>query len=251
MDSEELKSMNETLKKIEEHLAKPKRDFKAFIPVWVAVIALVASVVGYWWKSVADADLAEMKAETDYIIKAFENGENGHERLTNLKLFIEAGLLSEQASIRIDNLLDSSVILANGDVIFLNDYTTAADAKLLHEFGYELYGKEPKSTRFQRNLSAIRLFEASLMIDSVNANVYANMGDARWQVEEYKGAIRAYERSLQLNGGDQARIYYRIGLCYQALDNYDSACKNFNRGLELAPDSSEVEKWIKDDMDCE
>jgi len=74
-------------------------------------------------------------------------------------------------------------------------------------------------------------------------NVWAKLGFAQYQLEDYAGAVHSYSYALALDS-NQPNRYYNLSLAYLALGDHASALKNIDKALVL--DESEKYQKTKD-----
>lgn len=74
-------------------------------------------------------------------------------------------------------------------------------------------------------------------------NVWAKLGFAQYQLEDYTGAVHSYSYALALDS-NQPNRYYNLSLAYLALGDHASALKNIDKALVL--DESEKYQKTKD-----
>lgn len=82
----------------------------------------------------------------------------------------------------------------------------------------------------------------------IQAHVWRRIGDCKHQLKRYQEALEAYQRGLALRTGDSfttSLIYLSQALTYQELHDFDKAQASFEKALELAVDSEDIE-YIKE-----
>lgn len=65
-----------------------------------------------------------------------------------------------------------------------------------------------------------------------------HLADSAYQINDYISAIQIYEELLQK--GEAAEIYYNLGNCYYKVDNIAKAILNYERALLLQPGNENV-----------
>ncbi len=63
-----------------------------------------------------------------------------------------------------------------------------------------------------------------------------NQGILYYNNKDYAGAVNSFNTEVKTNPNNSSAIYY-LGLCYQALKRYDLAAFNYNKVIELAPNT--------------
>ena len=64
------------------------------------------------------------------------------------------------------------------------------------------------------------------------ATIYFNSGEAKYDQEDYQGALADYTKSIEINPND-AFAYVRRGEIYQTLKDYQSAIAEYDKALEI------------------
>lgn len=245
-DREYLKAIAESLKKIEESVAKPKKkDWAAYVPLWGALIAAAISVWLHFAKSYSDSEQASKKTEFDYLISAFDKEKSTAETVSTLNLLMKTDLISDSMKLKINGMLANSMVLSNGEIVFLDQFTETGDAMLLYEWGYEISGNGPVETTYARNLKALRLIHQAIKIDSTKFFLYVAEGDAYFNLDMYDEAVKSYSNVLRLRNSN-SWAYYRRGWCYHKTGNDDKACADFRVAVENSLEADDVNKWSKD-----
>lgn len=73
-----------------------------------------------------------------------------------------------------------------------------------------------------------------LSIDVDNSQIYLDLGNCYYLIEDYDEALMYYEMAVLLNPGS-LEINYNLGRCYIQKDQPKSASKWFERALEVNP----------------
>lgn len=82
---------------------------------------------------------------------------------------------------------------------------------------------------------AIDLFEMALKLDSGNASVYLNFGNALNDVGRHADAVNAFKRSLTIKPNEPS-VLNNLGIALNQLGQHDSALQTYQQTLVLAPD---------------
>ncbi|MBQ0022985.1 MAG: tetratricopeptide repeat protein [Prevotellaceae bacterium] len=84
------------------------------------------------------------------------------------------------------------------------------------------------------------LFTAFLILVSVASFAISKVeADALYEKENYSEAAQAYESILQ-NEGVAAEVYYNLGNCYYKMDEMPRAILNYERALQLNPGDGDI-----------
>ena len=67
-----------------------------------------------------------------------------------------------------------------------------------------------------------------------NAIEYFNNGNTKLHLKEYQGAIKDYNKAIELNP-DSEGAYYNRGLAKQNLEDYNGAIEDFTKTIEINP----------------
>ena len=98
---------------------------------------------------------------------------------------------------------------------------------------------------------SIKLIKQLIKEEPENGLFQDTYGEILMYFEEYKEAAKKFLKAIMIGGNEWYiyQTYIKLGICYKALENYDLASKNFNKGRELAEKSaSDLEmknKWVK------
>ncbi len=68
-----------------------------------------------------------------------------------------------------------------------------------------------------------------------NASHYYKNGNAKMQLKDYSGAIKDYEKAIELQE-DFKEVYYTRAICYSNLEKYNKAMADFNKAIEIDPE---------------
>lgn len=92
----------------------------------------------------------------------------------------------------------------------------------------ELLFRGSKAIEAGNNTQAIELLQLSLEYDSGSADSYYRLAEASNKLGRRDAAIQHSQRALELEQGgntDKAKIYFELGVAYQAKGNKGEACK--------------------------
>ncbi len=69
-----------------------------------------------------------------------------------------------------------------------------------------------------------------------NDSFFSKLGGARFGMKDYSGAIEAYQRALEIDPAAANRLI-NLGLCYEALGDFDSALDKVRQAVKSAPEN--------------
>jgi len=75
--------------------------------------------------------------------------------------------------------------------------------------------------------TVIEKSKQALEYNSENINAYNMIGTSALQLKQYKNAIDAFEKSIEIK--ESAQIYYNLGVAYQQSGNNPKACQNYKK----------------------
>ncbi|MEI0668873.1 tetratricopeptide repeat protein [Brachyspira pulli] len=73
-------------------------------------------------------------------------------------------------------------------------------------------------------------------------------GNAKYNLGEYKEAIKDYDKSIELNPSD-SDVYNNRGFAKEKLGQYQEALQDFKKALELDPNNNTAKGNIKNIQD--
>ncbi|KAJ3357536.1 protein required for normal CLN1 and CLN2 G1 cyclin expression [Entophlyctis luteolus] len=91
-----------------------------------------------------------------------------------------------------------------------------------------------------KNPDAIKAFMHALNEDSANAAALVGLGSAQLRTNDYKGALKTYQKILSLYPTMQPDPRLAIGVCYHRLQMADEASAAFTRAVEIDPRNSDA-----------
>jgi tetratricopeptide (TPR) repeat protein len=83
------------------------------------------------------------------------------------------------------------------------------------------------------------IFFAAALLFADEAATLFQQGNQHYQAGEYRKAVDAYERILQL-GKENWQVYYNLGNVYYKLQQPGKAILNYERALRLYPDNEDI-----------
>ncbi len=81
----------------------------------------------------------------------------------------------------------------------------------------------------------VREIEAALDAAPDDRALLVRLGNAAFDADEHRLAVRAYERALALKG-DDANVLTDVGVSYRSLGDLDKALASFEKALQVEPD---------------
>ena len=90
-----------------------------------------------------------------------------------------------------------------------------------------------------RNISIITFILVTTFCYSQNkdAKYYFEQGDAKYDLEDYRGAISDYNKAIELNP-KYADAYFNRGTAKGNLEDHRGAISDYNKAIELNPQSA-------------
>lgn len=85
---------------------------------------------------------------------------------------------------------------------------------------------------------ALRAYQYTLLLDPQRAMAYYDMADVYEQREQYDLVARTLLELLSARHLEDPYPYLRLGECYQAMDDFDSACEYFLKAVHYDPQLS-------------
>ena len=86
---------------------------------------------------------------------------------------------------------------------------------------------------------AVEAFNKSIELNPQNANAYGNRGVAHYKLGDNQQAINDYDKAIELNP-QNAVAYYNRGAAYYALGNNQQAIRDRNEAIDLNPQYAEA-----------
>lgn len=86
---------------------------------------------------------------------------------------------------------------------------------------------------------AVVAFKKSLNMDSESKESFYYLGHAFYRLKDYKEAINAYLSAINANPED-ASAHFELGLSYAGVEKYDQATKAYKKASELDPEDPEI-----------
>ena len=80
---------------------------------------------------------------------------------------------------------------------------------------------------------AVRLWERVVAANPVEGRYWSRLAEARYRTQDFRGAVAACERALDLRDGFPAKTVYRMACCHAMLGERDEAIACLERALEL------------------
>ena len=80
-------------------------------------------------------------------------------------------------------------------------------------------------------------------MNSLKPDCFYNLGNAHCVKENYKDALRAFKKCIELDAANSAAIY-NLGNTYFVMGEQDKAAKYFEKAIEMEPDNYEWRNYI-------
>uniref|UniRef100_UPI003306554E tetratricopeptide repeat protein n=1 Tax=uncultured Croceitalea sp. TaxID=1798908 RepID=UPI003306554E len=87
---------------------------------------------------------------------------------------------------------------------------------------------------------ALKAFEASIELDSKDADAWAWRGYIFGELKKYKEGIVSYDKAIELNPDYAGALYNNRGNAKDSLNQYEEAIKDYNKAIELDPNDAEI-----------
>ena len=89
---------------------------------------------------------------------------------------------------------------------------------------------------FNKKIIVLFFVIVSLTCYSQNktAEKYLEQGNAKYNLQDYRGAIQDYNKAIEINPQD-ASTYYNRGVTKGKLEDYRGAIQDFNKAIEINP----------------
>jgi len=81
-------------------------------------------------------------------------------------------------------------------------------------------------------VGAIQDYNKAIELNPKDANVYYMRGNAKDNLQDYRGAIQDYSKAIEINPSDAASYYMR-GLDKLLLEQKDNGCLDLSKAGEL------------------
>ena len=81
---------------------------------------------------------------------------------------------------------------------------------------------------------AIKLYDKAVQLNTNNALAYFGRGNAYYSLKQYELAIQNYNKAININP-DLYQAYHNRGIVYGTLGQYDWAIQNFDKVIKLNP----------------
>ena len=114
---------------------------------------------------------------------------------------------------------------------------TPQDAKAFFKMAHA-YAQDGQYNKMLETLATARRLDPADSIDLLK------IGDVAYSAKGYQSAKEVFTMALSVKK-DLADVHYKLGLCYQSLNQEDSAKKEFEEGLKIDPDHPELKESLK------
>ena len=81
-----------------------------------------------------------------------------------------------------------------------------------------------------------------------SAEGYRGLGMTYYEMEDYAGALEAFEQALENGARQSTQLYNLMGVCAMQTENYEAALEYIQSGLALADTSSDEKDQPSEDL---
>ncbi len=92
---------------------------------------------------------------------------------------------------------------------------------------------------------AVEYLEKAVEKEINTGDASRGIGIAKWEMEDFEGAFKAFEEALQNGAEETAALYNMMGACKLKLGDPASAVSYYEKGLSLGDCSEEMAKEMK------
>lgn len=85
----------------------------------------------------------------------------------------------------------------------------------------------------------VKILFSLLLVISLFADQFYQRAERAFEDKVYKFAILSYQKEIDQNGSEKEESYYKIGLCYFYLKDYQEALKKFDEYIKLYSDGKQ------------
>jgi tetratricopeptide (TPR) repeat protein len=97
----------------------------------------------------------------------------------------------------------------------------------------ETLSKAEAATAAKDWKAAAGLWQSVVDANPVNGRFWNQLGNAHYEAKDYRRAITAYEKALELREGFPSNVAYNIACCYALLGDKENAIKWLDKSFEL------------------
>jgi len=117
---------------------------------------------------------------------------------------------------------------------------------------HDLYIESQKSISInKKNVNKLTEAENDLLFllkeNPQDFNLIVSIGDFYRTINKYNNAIKYYSKSLnnkQISSEDKWKLFYKRGICYERINNWELAEEDFLQSLEIEPESPQVLNYL-------
>jgi tetratricopeptide (TPR) repeat protein len=101
-----------------------------------------------------------------------------------------------------------------------------------------------------KNQEALNILRSLVEKEPEKGIYHDTLGEILITLKKYEKAIEEFQRAIEINSNDWFiyQTYIKIGICYSAIEKYDLAIQNLNKGKELTnkiiSDVESKNKWL-------
>ena len=160
--------------------------------------------------------------------------------LTFLLLSISFSCFS-QNSVSYDTIVKDDYMLGNEYFMLEKNYSKAIECydRYIKKNGgwinYALMYRGQCKSALTNHLGAIADYNASIKMDSTNADAYFNRANSKSDLGDYYGAIKDYTTSIRLKKKILETAYFNRSLAYYELREFEKSIADLNSAISLVP----------------
>lgn len=95
---------------------------------------------------------------------------------------------------------------------------------------------------------AVEYLEKAVEKERNTGDAYRGIGIAKWEMEDFEGALESFEEALQNGAAETAALYNMMGACKLQLGDPASAVSYYEKGLSQEDCSEEMAQEMKFNM---
>ena len=90
-------------------------------------------------------------------------------------------------------------------------------------------------------VSAVKNYNKAISLVPSLLSIYCNRGNAKQCLEDYRGAVEDFTKSIEVNASNKSDAYHQRGkIKYHKLNDTNGALEDFNEAIALCPDDSDL-----------
>ena len=99
-----------------------------------------------------------------------------------------------------------------------------------------IYRGQCKSA-LKNDIGAIADYNASIKMDSINADAYFSRADSKSELGDYHGAIKDYTSSIRLKKKSLEIVFFNRSLAYYELNEFEKCIADLNSAISIVPNN--------------